>query len=112
MIELGHQNFLVLLRALALGDVDREPIEAHKAPGGVELSFRCFLEPYLTAIETQKAIGDRTRRIVSIQGAPHCLHARKIVWMDPRKEGLAVKGLLRIISQKLRGIVAAPHRIG
>src|SRR5215469_1991997 len=112
MIEFGRQDFLLLLRALALGDVEGHALEAYKPPSSVKLALRCFLGPYLTAVETYKPKTDRSRRIVWIEAAPHLLHAPKVVWMDSSNEGRVIEGLLRIVPQKLCGVVAAPYQIG
>src|SRR5262249_46718787 len=98
--------------APALGDVEAHALDPHQPPRGVELGLRGLLEPYLPAVGTQKAIGDRIRRVFSIESAPQRLHAHKVIWMDLRKEGRAVKGLLRLVPQNLRRVAAAPGQTG
>jgi len=45
MIELGNQQVLAGFRMLAIGYIERQALQSHEAPRGVELGLRRFLQP-------------------------------------------------------------------
>src|SRR4249919_2476604 len=57
VIKLCDQQALVLIRSLALRDVEGQALYAYAFPGCVELGRCCFLEPHFPAFGVHHAEG-------------------------------------------------------
>ena len=112
MIELGDQQVLALLGALALRDVASQALETHEPSSGVELGARGFLEPHFAAVRPNEAERERIGRVLRGDAAHESLEFRAVIRVDLREKPGREKWLFRIEPEDVSSIRAASGQAG